>query len=865
MKLTAVAMIAAVFTLAGCDGDDGNDGPPGPTGQAGLNCWDLNENGVKDLPDEDLNNDGVVNVDDCNALINLPGGGGEVGEAIANAKVESCSTCHAGAGEMHQAIYDGYVDGSDLALDFGTGDVSSSDNGDGTFTVTVEFTVTKGGAPLNSPGLAALDQVRFYAVQYFPDEGEYLNSCSMSIADVDPANGVYSATDTDCPYAPEATDAHVYGYIADEPLVQHEGGTGAEIPEGSHVHLYDNAANTAAAFGAAAASDGSSYVSAANVAGCERCHGTPYYKHGYRAAQVDTIPDFAACKSCHFDDREGGHVAWQWMMDDPFAWATTVEGAAEEEKYAYTANIMNDTHMSHAMEFPFPMSISNCVTCHEGKLDEILADEEFVAETCKSCHVLDGVDASPALGDEDAGEYYQAGRPPPMQWIWADRGVDALHSGQGYDLDCQQCHVQGGVAGQARFSDLHSGYWADVYDENGEKYADQYTVSIDNVNLDGDVMAIRFSANDDRIVPEVLVSLYGWDSKDFYIASHTYDGSENCPGGRSSACRMEYVPESAGGDPNALFTEGANSTAGAWIVRLDFSAFVPTVTDDIPTLIADGVIRKAEVTVTPELELDDGTEVSLDAATQTVDIGDGAFVDNYYKGANAIVDTEKCNACHEQLAVTFHDGSGRSPGGQSIVVCRNCHNPTFDGSHLEMASRSIDNYVHAIHTFQDFDTDDIFAEFDPVEAARYEQHIKHVFPNFTIRNCEACHVSAEDGGVKYNVPDQSKSMPGVLSASYDVATWYTVDEDGLVQEASGRNIPGNISAHATGPASRACGACHRGRFINQDEAGALQSFNAHTQAFGTYVNAETEDDEGESDVNDNIVYGVIDKIMTMFD
>ena len=853
-------MVAALFSLAGCEGDDGNNGRDGAAGEAGLACWDLNENGIGDLPDEDLNGDGVVDVLDCNALANQPPGGGEgVDDAIAAAKVESCATCHSGAGELHQDIYDSYVDESDLALIFAEGDVTSTDNGDGTFTVTLEFEVTKDGRPLDDPGLGSLEQKRFYAVEYFPDTMEYLNSCSMGVyADVDPANGIYSVSDVDCGYAPETADAQVYGYITDTPLVEYHGGTGGELPESTHVALYDNGDNTAVGFGAASDDAPDAYQSAANVEGCQKCHGTPYLKHGFRAAVVDGVPDFAACKSCHYDDRNGGHEDWQWMVDSPFEWATTADvGPDQEEKYAYLANIMNDTHMSHALEFPYPMSASNCVTCHEGKLDTILADEFFVTETCKSCHVEDGIDASPELGDQEEGEYYQEQRAPSMVWIWEDRGVLPIHSS--YDIDCQGCHVAGGVAGGALFTDLHTGYDQAIYNEDGERYNELYTVEIQNIELDGNELTVRFKANDDQIVPEILVSLYGWDSKDFYIASHTYDGSESCPGGRNPACRMEYTPESSGGDPNALFSEAGSSGPGDWKVTLDFAAFVPTVTDDIPTLIADGIIRKAEITITPELELDDELEASLDAATQTFDLGSNSNVDDYFKGDNAIVSTEKCEVCHDQLAVTFHDGSGRSPGGD-ITVCRNCHNPTFDGSHLEMNSRSTENYIHAIHSFQAFDTDDTFEEFDPVLATRYNQHINHVFPNFTIRNCEACHV---DSPVTYNVPDQSKSMPGVLSASYDVATWYKVGNDGLVKEAASRNISGNIGPYATGPASRACGACHRGRLINQDENGALQSFNAHTEAFGTYVNASEEDDPEEPD--DEIVYGIIDKIMTMFD
>ena len=62
----------ASFGLSGCDGDDGAAGATGAAGQdgvgsAGISCWDLNQNGTGDLPDEDINGDGVVDVLDCNA------------------------------------------------------------------------------------------------------------------------------------------------------------------------------------------------------------------------------------------------------------------------------------------------------------------------------------------------------------------------------------------------------------------------------------------------------------------------------------------------------------------------------------------------------------------------------------------------------------------------------------------------------------------------------------------------------------------------------------------------------------------------------------------------------------------------------
>jgi len=73
LGVLALSMLAGAF-VAGCSGDDGKDGDPGPagstgatgaTGSPGINCWDLNQNGVADLATEDVNKDGKVDVNDC--------------------------------------------------------------------------------------------------------------------------------------------------------------------------------------------------------------------------------------------------------------------------------------------------------------------------------------------------------------------------------------------------------------------------------------------------------------------------------------------------------------------------------------------------------------------------------------------------------------------------------------------------------------------------------------------------------------------------------------------------------------------------------------------------------------------------------
>ena len=70
LSALAISLLAGAF-VAGCSGDDGKDGDPGPAGTAGtagtpgINCWDLNQNGVADLATEDTNKDGKVDTNDC--------------------------------------------------------------------------------------------------------------------------------------------------------------------------------------------------------------------------------------------------------------------------------------------------------------------------------------------------------------------------------------------------------------------------------------------------------------------------------------------------------------------------------------------------------------------------------------------------------------------------------------------------------------------------------------------------------------------------------------------------------------------------------------------------------------------------------
>jgi OmcA/MtrC family decaheme c-type cytochrome len=458
---------------------------------------------------------------------------------------------------------------------------------------------------------------------------------------------------------------------------------------------------------------------------------------------------------------------------------------------------MNDVHMSHAMEFPYPQSMANCIVCHEDKLDMILTDEHLTLETCKSCHAM--------TGSEEYGTTELA-----LKTIIPA----AIHGSMDWETsDCGACH---------EFSAIHSGYDKKIYTSDGERYSDAIVVSIDDASYSGNTLSFEFSATGSAgsvdsadIVPEVMIGLYGYDTKDFIVNGHDrYDSSGNGVISRSDGDLPKGAYEV--GTEHAYFTT-ITDDPGSWEVTHDLSEWA--------SMLNDGTILRIEIAVLSMVDDADGEEIAINAVSRTFDIASNDFDDDFY---DPLVKVEEgCNNCHDALGTTFH-----SPDyGGSITVCRMCHVTLSGGSHLEMQSRSIDSYVHAIHSFQDFDIGDIDFT-DPVEALHYEHHINFPYPTHGITDCESCHNEGT-----YEVPDQTKSLPGLLSASDEV-------ED--------RDI-GDVPSYVTGPASRACGGCHRAVLIKEDEAGELMSFFQHSKQGGYLIEED-----------DNLL-DVIDEIMAYFD
>ena len=730
MSKRILILMCSIFLVVpllfmGCSGDDGSTGATGATSATGP-----------------------------------PGPPGQ--DLTAKARPESCQICHVSAGDQHQAGYDQLYQDNVIKATIDNAIVNPDNS------VTVNFHVTKNGAAFSCKDL---DNLNIYFTQYdnttnrfqFASGQERLSIKGTSSNIVAGAGGLCTSTAALGDNAALLSNPGfvvVYGY--DEQV----GSIAARVRQVKYPYaaLLPNAAYTALP---------NKYLSAANVAGCQKCHTVPYLKHGniYGRTKGDFATEFVTCKACHLDNGEGGHQFWQELVDNPEMAArewnsqlTTADNTYRAANYGYETRLMNDVHMSHAMEFEYPQSMASCVTCHEGKLlTKVLTDNNFTLETCKSCHPVNGSEQSekpqPALRDI-------------IPHTWTSSTV------------CANCHNGGTSAIAPPFNEIHNGYDKFIYDASGNKYSESFTVAIaDNATLVGNALTFWFSVSGSGvpgIVPDnvlfesntAMASPYGWDTKDFIRGN------------------LSATPSKTGtAQYRATFTLPAD-----W-------------TDNM----ALGIIKRAEIAVRPRLKNAAGDYVALNAVSKTIDLTTKRQV-NFYP---AIADPALCNNCHDQLSTTFHNN--QKDRGGSIVVCRMCHVSGTRGSHLELSSRSITNYAHAIRSFQAFDTD-TYSFDNAVESMYYDLKIESTFPTFGLTNCVACHKAG-----RFNVPDSSKSLPAALSGTDNVT---------LAFAGWNRDILPLSSITITGAASMACGGCHKAEFIKEDNASELAAWNTKMVANG---------------------------------
>ncbi len=748
------------------------------------------------------------------------GGSSQVVAPATTAVGETCANCHNNSvvkqGAEHQALYNQYTDATTLTETIDN--VASTANGDGTFKLVVTFTVKKSGAAYD---ITKAGKTSYNAVQFLNGAFDYTTAASFGKPVATATAGQYTVTAAAAKYdiLAAGTNAFVYFYVVASPPLYY--------PDGNY-YLSSDVASVAQVFGTI------NYTSTANVSACENCHGVPYQKHGYRQAKVAGLPDFVSCKACHTDNRPGNDTGWQCLVETPAAAAagtcnTTTQFTSGY--WTYQAKLMNDVHMSHSMEFEYPQSMANCATCHSGKLDQVLADANMKFTTCKSCHP---VTSTNTVFGERPPPLNPAGTPPAVlpAYHTITRASDGTGTVSGHD--CNYCHNDqansydpvthtvtywtpadpqyadgkgptfcfdpptcSSTAYVPLFKEIHTGYNSEIYADNqGTRYTDAFTSAVATASVASNVLTFTATVTQNNaglsgftsasVKPQFYVIPFGYDTKDFIQNSVNCNTTGTCTG-------WTFSPSTVGNTTTWTVTYDLTKAGG--------TGGYPTWTSQI----ANGAIKRLQIGFKPILKDATGLTVAQNAPTRVFDVGANAFADSFY---TEIVSAAKCNKCHDALGTTFHDGAR----GGNVAFCRTCHNSLTGAGYLEMQSREISSFVHAIHEFQGRDIKNVnFA--DPVQAMEYEDLIGSTYPNFTLTNCESCHNPGT-----YEVPDNSKSLPAILSASATLT--------GTTRAING------VPSVVTGPAATACGGCHRAYLIKNDQAAALQSFSDHTKAFG---------------------------------
>jgi OmcA/MtrC family decaheme c-type cytochrome len=645
--LTVLAS-AVLLGVAGCDGDDGDDGARGPAGSdgdTGLACWDLNENGIKDFPEEDTNGDGEIDVLDCRA----PGAGG--GLDLSNPDVVDALVA---AGEPIVAVIDSIAINSAPVVDFRVTNAAGSPLS-GLPASAVSFTLVKllpaaDGEPkrwqsyLNSfeeaetgtPSPNLLER----ALQAGTDSGGTL---------VDNGGGRYTYT-----FATDVTNVTDPVEVSYEPSLTHR--VGLEIRINSAINP-DNPTLDFVPDGTA----GSGTKDIAATASCNSCHERLSFHGGGRFTSE-------YCSTCHNPGTRDqdyaelldlAHMAHALHASEMRAAAESAEG-----EYSYIVYGFGERFGAPPDDFSkvtYPQEVNYCTTCHVAEGDDATPDggawnETVTAQACGGCHV-DGLVVSEP--DENGLSTYEFSHP----------------FGQFSNFACLACHISNGAAGET--AELHLKgrplerelglqFVQTIIDVQNAGPGESPVVTYQYTDLDGNPYDVLNDPEFDAANGADLNLYVAWTTADYYNG----DELGNSTFGRGLNFRMRHADFVANSTDNNDGTFTLNTTL----------TLPQNYTGDV------GVFLNSEAAV--EVETSPGVTAYAGAIIP---------VTAFYPGTEraVVVDNDKCSNCHEFLVI-----HGRR---NDVQFCGTCHNGDLAGdidSDGTTESVSMVYLGHAIHAAQ---------------------------------------------------------------------------------------------------------------------------------------------------------------------
>ncbi|MGB5621807.1 MAG: OmcA/MtrC family decaheme c-type cytochrome [Gammaproteobacteria bacterium] len=634
---TLLAACILAVGIAGCSGDDGDRGAAGANGADGadgLACWDLNGNGIGDLPDEDTNGDGVVDVNDCRAVgdtIEIGDGSGlteEEIEELGGLVADIVGVTVASPPVVTVIVEDAHGNpalGITSGVWFTFAKLVPAANGDVAYWQSYVNRVETANA---NPTPNVLPQ----SVQATTDSQGTL---------VELGGGMYEYT-----FATDVANVTDPIAVAWEPTLPHRVGfeirlSGDAEPLAPDNPVYDFIPETGEVL-----DPGSNLI--ADTENCTACH----YRFDLHGGPRRTVE---YCVTCHnrgtIDQDTGDSVDMAYM-------AHSIHPGLEDRGVPYIIYGYGDFVHDYS-EVTYPQDILYCENCHEASEatpDGDLWNESATASTCGGCHATGLLASNP---DAVTGV-------PTYQFDHGAAGADGGFNVVADDGSCATCHL-GSIQNAGPALAIHS--TVDGSDRFSDELGDNFLLSIVNATdtaggpIDpGDTAQITFrvdkpdgTAWDIVNDPEITaLNLYvAWATADIYNGQE--DGSTW--GLRDNGGGTEVVEEP--GYPHRMYLAAIQASAslvqnGDGSYTVDHFAPVPLdYTGDV--MIALG--GRQQFTATDN---DNVTDFYRAYPTSAVFYPDSP--------REFQVDSAKCNSCHEKLA--FHGGNRAG----NYEICLVCHN-----------------------------------------------------------------------------------------------------------------------------------------------------------------------------------------------
>ncbi|MGD9340852.1 MAG: OmcA/MtrC family decaheme c-type cytochrome [Chromatiales bacterium] len=744
-----ITFVLALFglALAGCDdGDDGRDGADGMDGATGLSCWDLNENGIKDFPDEDTNGDGVIDVNDCRGEdavagdLSDPGNVEKLAEEGEPIETVITDVTIASAPVVTMTVTD--ADGNPLTNLGDAADVSCAiaklipaANGFPSMYESYTNTVETDQDFPNSDSPNLLARAR----QAARDSGEL----------VDLGGGEYTFTfDTD---VADVTEPFAVEY---DSSLTHK--VGCEIRfagiDGSDVNTEElNPDNPTYLF----VPDGGD-PSSKEIAATENCNSC----HDRFAIHGDGRFTYDYCQNCHnpytrdqdyAESLDLSHMIHSIHAAEVRAGQEDVDGEYSYKVLGYGERFSGDAATDDFSHVTYPQAVNRCENCHNTETEGATeAGDWLVSATttvCGGCHVSGIVASAP---DADSGlSTYSFQHPPEAAGgaVVPDGACTNCHGTNGF-VATDEVHLKGSVLSEK----LGEDFVFEILSAENVEPGDTPTITIRVTDADGNPYDL---VNDPEFTEDAAsLNLYvAWTTDDIYNGDEAglllgersdgravQDGTLN-PG---YPLRMRIAEiQAAVGAPNA---DGSYDVPYFTALPLDW-------TGDVMIALGGHPAGNAGTDAAPDYQRAYAKSAVFYPGTPRAEI----------------VKAENCQNCHGYLA--FHGGNRNG----DTQICLVCHNADLaDG--VDVDDDEVPDFnegfgfgymIHSIHVASDTYYGGGFAE------VTYPQ---------SIANCGACH---EEG--TYNA---ARATARAISTDQgaDRARW---DDD-----------------TATTASSAQCGTCH---------------------------------------------------------